>query len=134
MPGLYQGLEFLPSKGDAPPPTPWGRPVTWPVHLCCYGNQAILEVQGPSGSLLRRKSLETLERGESFVWEREMLLELPKSGFLTLLNQGRKVLEINWPVFESRTSKDQSQDLEWVTSALHTVLSSSRRGQQQPTL
>lgn len=46
-----------------------------------------------------------------------MLLELPQAGILALLNQGRKVLEINGTVFESRTSQDQSRGLEWVTQA-----------------
>lgn len=114
------GAEVPSLKGRCPPPPPWGN--LWP-GLCIF---VAMETKPfwrprcpPSGSLLRRKSSETRGRGES-LWEREMLLELPRAGFLALLNQGRKVLEINRTVFESRTSQDQSQGLEWVTRALHT--------------
>lgn len=91
----------------------------------CYGN---LEAQGlllflPSSYL--RQSSET-EEEKSFPWERRevqeiprrawrpvhpRLLGLPEVGFLTLLNQDRKVLEPNRPVFESRASKDQLHGL-----------------------
>lgn len=53
------------------------------------------------------------EEEKAFPWERDAqglrggLFELLKVGFLTLPHQSRKVLEPNWPVFESRASKDQ---------------------------